>query len=203
MIQISHFVTGWSSSLFSHVDQPPWVVTSDATNLIKDAIRQLTSDFEIAGDIAVHPSATIEPGAIVKGPAILCSNSFVAAGAYLRGGVFVDRDCIVGPACELKTTFMFEKSKIAHLSFVGDSIVGAGANIEAGAIVANYRNELDDKRIKFIWKGRTIDTGVDRFGALIGDSSRIGANAVLAPGTVLEPRTIIPRLGNVDLYPGP
>ena len=201
MIQISDFVAGWCSSLFSHVDEPPWRVTSAAENLIKDAVRELNSEFEINGDIAIHPSATIEPGAVVKGPAILSPNSFVAAGAYLRGGVFVDRGCIVGPACELKTTFMFRESKIAHLGFVGDSIVGAGANIEAGAIVANYRNELDDKRIKFVWKGRTIDTGVEKFGALIGDHSRIGANAILAPGAVLEPGTIVPRLGSVDQHP--
>ena len=135
---------------------------------------------------------------MLKGPIILGANAFVAANAYLRGGVFLDQGCIVGPNCELKTTFMFAGSKVAHLSFVGDSIVGAGVNIEAGAIVANYRNEFVDKLIFVVRQGSTIPTGVEKFGALIGDEVRIGANAVIAPGALLDRLTIVPRLQLVD-----
>ena len=138
---------------------------------------------------------------MVKGPAIVGANSFVASGAYLRGGVFVGEACIVGPGCELKSTFMLRASKVAHLSFVGDSILGTDVNIEAGAMVANYRNELIEKRIHFVWRGRIVDTGVEKFGALIGDGSRIGANAVIAPGAVLEPQSRVPRLGQIDQIP--
>jgi bifunctional N-acetylglucosamine-1-phosphate-uridyltransferase/glucosamine-1-phosphate-acetyltransferase GlmU-like protein len=102
---------------------------------------------------------------------------------------------------ELKSTFMFRGSKVAHLNFVGDSIVGSDVNIEAGAIVANYRNEMDNKRILILWKGTIIDTGVEKFGALIGDNARIGANAVVAPGALIEAGTRLTRLGKVDQYP--
>jgi len=125
----------------------------------------------------------------------------VASNAYLRGGVFLDDECIVGPGCELKSTFMFRGSKLAHLSFVGDSIIGSGVNIEAGAIVANYRNEMDDKRILILREGKIIDTGVEKFGALIGDDARIGANAVIAPGALIEPGFRLARLEKVDQHP--
>jgi bifunctional N-acetylglucosamine-1-phosphate-uridyltransferase/glucosamine-1-phosphate-acetyltransferase GlmU-like protein len=164
-------------------------------------ISALGDGYAIGGDMAIHASATVEAGAVVKGPAILGPRSFVAAGAYLRGGVFLGEDCIVGPSCELKTTMMFGGSKVAHLSFVGDSIIGSGVNIEAGAIVANYRNEMDDKRIRIAWRGGIIDTGVEKFGALIGDHARIGANAVVAPGALIEPGFRLTRLGKLDQHP--
>lgn len=89
-------------------------------------------------------------------------------------------------------------SKIAHLSFVGDSIIGAGANIEAGAVIANYRNERDDKRIRIAFEGGVIDTGVEKFGALVGDGARIGANAVIAPGALIRPSAVVPRSALID-----
>lgn len=120
----------------------------------------------------------------------------------MRGGTYLAGECTIGPGSELKTSFMFPGSKIAHLNFIGDSILGSNVNIEAGAIVANYRNELDDKTIRILLDGKMIDTGVDKFGALIGDRSRVGANAVIAPGALLRPETKIGRLQLVDQYPG-
>ena len=161
MIDVSDFVASWRSSSFARYGANPWQITSQAVDLIRSLVGELCGDYARHGDKAIHASATVEAGAIIKGPAILGPRSFVAAGAYLRGGVFLADDCIVGPACELKTTIMFGGSKIAHLSFVGDSIIGTGVNVEAGAIVANYRNEMDDKRIRIVWQGGVIDTGVE------------------------------------------
>lgn len=150
---------------------------------------------------AVHRSAAIKSGAVLKSAVIIGPNCFVAAGAYLRGGVYLDENCIIGPGSELKTSFMFKGSKLAHLNFVGDSILGADVNIEAGAIIANYRNECDDKSIRFSRGESVIETGIDKFGALVGDGSRIGANAVVAPGAILDPATKIPRLTLLDQRP--
>ncbi len=162
----------------------------------------LAEEYERQGDAAVHRTATVEPGALIKGPAVVGPDCFVASSALLRGGVFLAQGCIVGPGCELKSSFMLAGSKIAHLNFVGDSILGARVNCEAGSMVANYRNERDDKRIRIAWGGRVIDTGVDKFGALLGDGVRLGANAVVAPGALLAPGSIVPRLGLVDQAPG-
>jgi bifunctional N-acetylglucosamine-1-phosphate-uridyltransferase/glucosamine-1-phosphate-acetyltransferase GlmU-like protein len=200
-IAIEDFVASWHRSGLADRDLLPWEATSRAAELVHRALGRLGAGYRIDGDKAIHTSATVEPGAVVKGPAILGPNSYVAAGAYLRGGVFLDADCTVGPACEVKTTFMFRGSKVAHLSFVGDSILGEGVNIEAGAIVANYRNEMEDKRIRILWQGSVIDTGVGKFGALIGDGARIGANAVVAPGALLTPGLRVARLGMVDQHP--
>jgi len=203
VIDIRDFIAAWPSSRFAQYGSKPWEITSQAVELVRSVISALGDGYAVGGDTAIHASATVEAGAVVKGPAILGPRSFVAAGAYLRGGVFLGEDCIVGPSCELKTTMMFGGSKVAHLSFVGDSIIGSGVNIEAGAIVANYRNEMDDKRIRIAWRGGIIDTGVEKFGALIGDNARIGANAVVAPGALIEPGFRLTRLGKVDQHPNP
>jgi bifunctional N-acetylglucosamine-1-phosphate-uridyltransferase/glucosamine-1-phosphate-acetyltransferase GlmU-like protein len=89
-------------------------------------------------------------------------------------------------------------SKLAHFNFVGDSILGHDVNLEAGAIVANYRNERDAPAISFMHANARIDTGVDKFGALVGDGARIGANAVIAPGAFIAPGTIIGGLSLLD-----
>lgn len=114
---------------------------------------------------------------------------------------YLGEDCIVGPGSELKTSFMFPRSKIAHLNFVGDSLIGSGVNIEAGAIIANYRNEFADKTIRILHQGEAIDTGVAKFGSLIGDNARIGANAVVAPGALIAPGSKVGRLQLVDQHP--
>lgn len=203
MIEISDFVATWISSGFARHGLQPWQVTAHAVELIRGRLGGLDSNYSRDADVAVHASAIIEPGAVIKGPAILGPKSFVASNAYLRGGVFLDQECIVGPGCELKSTLMSHGSKAAHLNFVGDSIVGSGVNIEAGAIVANYRNEMDDKRILILRNGTIIDTGVEKFGALIGDNARIGANAIIAPGALIEPGFRLTRLGKVDQHPYP
>lgn len=182
------------------IDLPPWEITSRAKAIVQRAIGAL-SGYDVADGVAIHRKATVEKGATVKGPAIVGPGCYVAATAYLRDGVFLDEGCIAGPACELKSVFMLKGSKVAHLSFVGDSIIGAGVNIEAGAIIANYRNERTDKRIRIMVEGAVIDTGVEKFGALIGESARIGANAVIAPGALIAAGAVVPRLTLVDQAP--
>ena len=183
-------------------DRPAWTLTSDAEAIITRMIDALSAndcdDYEINGGWAIHRSATVEGGATLKPPVIIGPNVLVASNAYLRGGVFIDQGGIIGPGCEVKSTFMFEGSKIAHLSFVGDTLIGSRANIEAGAMVANYRNERDNKRILIRYNTKIIDTGIDKFGALIGDNVRIGANAVIAPGALLAPESVVARLTLID-----
>ncbi len=159
------------------------------------------SGYSMQDGVAIHRRAIVEEGAVIKAPAIIGAGCLVASTAYLRGGVFLDEDCVVGPACELKSAFMLLGAKIAHLSFVGDSIIGAGANIEAGAMLANYRNEREDRRIRIMFEGAVIDTGVEKFGSLVGDGAKIGANAVIAPGALIRAGEIVDRLALVDQSP--
>ena len=186
------------SDLAPYADAAPWLLTTEAERIVRERIAACGDDFNVAGNVAVHRSAQIEPGAAIKGPALVGPNCFVASTALIRGGCWLERDVIIGPSAELKTSFIFAGSKLAHLNFVGDSVLGAGVNIEAGAMIANYRNERADKRIRIKLDRALIDTGVDKFGALLGDGARIGANAVIAPGAALAKGAIVPRLSLID-----
>ncbi|PYO95307.1 MAG: LpxA family transferase [Gemmatimonadetes bacterium] len=177
----------------------PWKLTSDLSRLIERFAASLEpSAFRASAGVLVHHEATIEPGAIIKSPAIISAACFVASTAYLRGGVLLDRGVTIGPACEVKSTIVLDSSRLAHLCFVGDSVLGSDVNLEAGVVVANHFNERPEQEITVRLGGQSLRTGVANFGALIGDHSRIGANAVLSPGTVLAPHTVIARLELVD-----
>jgi UDP-N-acetylglucosamine diphosphorylase / glucose-1-phosphate thymidylyltransferase / UDP-N-acetylgalactosamine diphosphorylase / glucosamine-1-phosphate N-acetyltransferase / galactosamine-1-phosphate N-acetyltransferase len=198
---LDDLIARWRYSPFGTLDAAPWEVTQNAEQHVIDAIEKLGPEFVITGDIARHHSAVLEGGAIIKGPAIIGENCFIAAGSLLRGGCFLDSECIIeciiGPGSELKTSFLFHGTKLAHFNFVGDSLVGEDVNLEAGSIVANYRNEMIVKTIHI----GTINTHVTKFGAVIGDHARIGANAVIAPGAVIQCGQIIGRLALIDQHP--
>lgn len=151
------------------------------------------AEYVISEEIAVHRTAAIESGAVLKGPLILGANAFVAAGAYLRGGNWVAENCTFGPGAELKSSFVFAGTKLAHFNFVGDSLVGEGVNLEAGSIICNYRNERAAKEVMVRLGSDLHRTGSEKFGAVVGDASRIGANAVVAPGALLEMGAIVRR----------
>ena len=177
----------------------PWRITADVSRRIERFAATLDATaFRKSAGLLIHHEATVEPRAIVKPPAIIPAGCFVASTAYLRGGVFLDRGVTVGPACEVKSTIVLDSSRVAHLCFVGDSLVGSDVNLEAGVVVANHWNERPEQAITVRVAGQTIQTGVAKFGALIGDHSRVGANAVLSPGTVLAPHTLVARLELVN-----
>jgi NDP-sugar pyrophosphorylase family protein len=199
---ISDYIERWSITPFSHAALP-WLLTAAADDRISDAIAGLGDDYQIHGAMAVHQSARIEPGAILKNATIIGPGCLVAAGAYLRGGVFLEEACVVGPGCEVKSSFILRGTRIAHFNFVGDSVLGSDIKIEAGAVIANYRNELDDKAIRIATAAGVIETGVEKFGALVGDGARIGANAVIAPGALIDKGARIERLALIDQRPRP
>ena len=98
----------------------------------------------------------------------------------------------------MKSSIVFENSAIAHFNFIGDSIIGKNVNFEAGSITANHYNERKDKRIFVKIKNEIINTNMEKFGALVGDDCKIGANAVLSPGTILEKKSIVKRLELIE-----
>jgi UDP-N-acetylglucosamine diphosphorylase / glucose-1-phosphate thymidylyltransferase / UDP-N-acetylgalactosamine diphosphorylase / glucosamine-1-phosphate N-acetyltransferase / galactosamine-1-phosphate N-acetyltransferase len=196
---ISNFIRSFSqSALQPFFDLAPWTLTSQARQVVGDIVSRIGPDYSVIGDVAIHRTASVESGTILKGPAVIGPDCFVAHGAYVRDGCWLDRGCVLGPGAELKSSFLFSGSKLAHFNFVGDSVLGAGCNLEAGAIIANYRNEHGGRPIVITREGNQIDTGVSKFGALLGDRVRVGANAVIAPGAILDIGAVVPRLGLVD-----
>jgi bifunctional N-acetylglucosamine-1-phosphate-uridyltransferase/glucosamine-1-phosphate-acetyltransferase GlmU-like protein len=200
--RVSDYVNSIGASpLAALAAESPWALTTALPELLAGWMEAPPPDYSVLDGVAVHRTARIEPGAVVKGPVVLSAGAFVAAHAYLRGGVFLGEGCVAGPSVELKTCAMFARSKVAHLGFVGDSVLGEAVNCEAGVVLANHWNERTDRRIRVRVGEHVVDTGVDKFGALVGDGACIGANAVLAPGTILPARTIVRRLALVDQSP--
>ena len=176
----------------------PWELTVRLNEIIRHKIATLDNNYTIEDGIAIHKSSTIEDRAILKPPLIVSRGCFIGHNAYLRGGVYLGMNSSVGPACEVKTSLIFSYTEIAHLNFIGDSIIGSRCNFEAGSVLANYFNERADKIISVLYEGKTIRTGVEKFGALVGDNCKIGANAVLSPGTILNPGTVVRRLELIE-----
>jgi NDP-sugar pyrophosphorylase family protein len=199
-VSVEQYVAGMASSPWAAcAPLEPWLWVAQVAERVRELLARLAHDeFDIADDVAVHRSASVEGGAVLKGPLILGPRCWVASGAYLRGGNWVAEDCTIGPGAELKSSFVFAGTKLAHFNFVGDSVLGSGVKLEAGSIVCNHRNERADKEIVVVHDGVPHRTGVSKFGALIGDHCRIGANAVLAPGALLPAGTVVGRTQLVD-----
>lgn len=200
MIVIDDFITGFSGLFPGQHNWRPWEITVCLKEIIHTQLMQLGDDYEISNDVAIHKSALVEDGATLKSPAIIGPRCVIGAHAYFREGVFLDHSVKIGPGCEIKNSIICSGTAIAHFNYVGNSIVGRDVNFEAGSIAANHYNERTSKRI-FVWyRSEILDTGVDKFGSLVGDCSKIGANAVLSPGSILEKNTIVRRLELVEQY---
>jgi len=179
-------------------NQSPWDIISSIQNTLVQKIKTLSSDYKIKNDIAIHKTAKLEDHVIIKGPTIISSGCFIAAHAYLRGGIFIGENTIVGPGCEVKSSLIMSGSALAHFNFVGDSLLGSYVNMEAGSIIANHFNERLDKTIHVVINSKKNKISTTKFGAVVGDHSKIGANAVLSPGTILSPESVVKRLELVD-----
>lgn len=186
------------AEVFPDSPSVPWHLPSLAEKLIGEKSQALPAGYKQSGSAFIHESAIVEPQVTMKGPIIIGPGCFIGAHAYLRGGVYLEENVVIGPGCEVKSSFLFRSSALAHFNFAGDSIIGEGVNMEAGSILANHYNERDDKTIRALINGAIVELPVTKFGSLVGDGSRIGANAVLSPGTVLLPRSVVKRLELIE-----
>ncbi|QEI06539.1 LpxA family transferase [Pigmentiphaga aceris] len=200
MIDHQHYILDFATSAIARWGHlTPWELVAASADVVRQLLAELPpNEYLTSDEIAAHPTAIVERGAVLKGPLILGPGCFVAAGAYLRGGCWLARDCIIGPSSELKSSFVFAGSRLTHFNFVGDSILGANVNLEAGSIVCNARNERSDKEVQVRLGEHLHRTGSNKFGALLGDGVCIGANAVLAPGSILRPDTVVRRASLCD-----
>ena len=141
------------------------------------------------GQVWLHPSVKLPAYATLIGPLWIGANTEIRPGAYLRGNVIVGERCVLGNACEFKNCLLMDKVQVPHFSYVGDSILGNYAHLGAGAICSNLR--LDQQPIVIRTADASFDTGLKKFGAILGDGAEVGCNAVLQPGTLLGQRALI------------
>jgi NDP-sugar pyrophosphorylase family protein len=201
MINIDHFIEDFSKTFKDLIVSEPWTITNDLKNIIEKMILNLDDDYIIKDNVAIHKSAIIENNVIIKSPAIISANCFIGANAYFREGVFLDHSVKIGPGCEIKNSIVCSGTAVAHFNYIGNSIIGRNINFEAGSIAANHYNERVEKKISVLYNGEIIETNSDKFGSLIGDNSRVGANAVLSPGTILTKNSIVKRLELIEQVP--
>jgi UDP-N-acetylglucosamine diphosphorylase / glucose-1-phosphate thymidylyltransferase / UDP-N-acetylgalactosamine diphosphorylase / glucosamine-1-phosphate N-acetyltransferase / galactosamine-1-phosphate N-acetyltransferase len=197
-MDLNTYLQNFRSEFDDQAKQLPWHIIKNIESILRDKITGLSKEFNIKDDVAIHSSAKLEHGCIIKGPAIISAGCFIAAHAYLRGGVFLGEKVIVGPGTEIKSSIILSGTALAHFNFVGDSLVGSQVNMEAGSVIANHFNERTDKTIYVHLDGKRMAIDSQKFGALVGDHTRIGANAVLSPGTILSSSSIVKRLELVE-----
>jgi NDP-sugar pyrophosphorylase family protein len=143
--------------------------------------------------VLIEAGARIEPGVVVKGPSILCAGSELRHGAYLRGSCLIGPDAIVGHATEVKNSAFLNHAEAGHFAYVGDSLLGADCNLGAGTKLANLQFRTEAQKTEGVpdiviqIDGAPVDTGLRKFGAVIGEHVEIGCNTVTSPGTLLGP----------------
>ena len=137
----------------------------------------------IGDRVLIGEGTVVEPGAMIKGPAIIGKNCQIRHNAYIRENVLIGDDCVVGNASELKNALLFNGAQVPHYNYVGDSILGHKAHLGAGVKISNIK--LLPGNVTVEVDGVPLDTGLRKFGALLGDHAEAGCNAVLNPGSIL------------------
>jgi bifunctional N-acetylglucosamine-1-phosphate-uridyltransferase/glucosamine-1-phosphate-acetyltransferase GlmU-like protein len=176
----------------------PWEIVESIESIIYELLDTLPDEYDISGGIAIHSSAVVDPSTLIKAPAIIGPDCFVGPHGVLRGGVILAQESTIGAGCEVKQSVICRGSALAHFNYVGNSIIGHDVNLEAGAVIANHYNEHEHKTIQLLIDNKMVNTGKEKFGAVVGDGSKIGANAVLSPGTILQPKTVVRRLELIE-----
>lgn len=188
----------FEKSIFEGVKYP-WEVLSKIKTFLIGFSKSLPNDFErISEFVWVGKGTTIEKTALIKGPAIIGYNCEIRHCAYIRENVIIGNDVVVGNSTEIKNSILFNKVQVPHYNYVGDSILGFKAHLGAGVILSNLKSIGETVKIKN--ETGYIETGLRKFGAMIGDYVEIGCNSVLNPGTVIGKHSIIYPLTPVRGY---
>ncbi len=175
----------------------PW----EALAKIKDFVIELgkTLDKEVFEEVSekvwIAKSAKIFPSAYIAAPCIIDEGSEVRHSAFIRGSVIVGKNCVVGNSTEMKNSIIFDNVQIPHFNYVGDSVLGYKSHLGAGAVTSNVKSDKTLVTIK-IDDGK-VETGLKKFGAMVGDFTEVGCNSVLCPGTVIGKNCTVYPLSRV------
>jgi len=179
--------------------------------MLNEEVLAVVNNSEIYGDVSplaqidghlhLGEGSVILPGVYIQGNVIIGKNCRIGPNAYIRGNTSISDHCEIGNAVEIKNSVIYPYTKIKHLSYIGDSIIGSHVNIGAGTIIANYRHDGTNHRS--VVNGILVDTGRISFGSVIGDGVRLGVNTSIYPGRkigagrVTRPNAIVEK----DLMP--
>jgi UDP-N-acetylglucosamine diphosphorylase / glucose-1-phosphate thymidylyltransferase / UDP-N-acetylgalactosamine diphosphorylase / glucosamine-1-phosphate N-acetyltransferase / galactosamine-1-phosphate N-acetyltransferase len=154
-----------------------------ALNLRPARRHRAEGNVYIGEKVFIGEGTVVEHGAMIKGPAIIGRNCQVRAGAYIREDVIIGDECVIGNSCEFKNALLFNRAQVPHFSYVGDSIFGYKAHLGAGVKISNVK--LVPGNVMVEKDGIPLDTGLRKFGVLLGDNTDIGCNSVINPGSII------------------
>ena len=180
LYDFSHSLAGEYLSGFDY----PWQALKGIQDLILSLGSALGEDYtEVSPSVWVHKTATIAPTAYLGAPCIIGAGTEVRHCAFIRGSALVGKNCVVGNSVELKNVILFDNVQVPHFNYVGDSILGYKSHMGAGSVTSNVKS---DNSLVTVKDGNArMETGLKKFGAMLGDFVEVGCNSVLNPGTVV------------------
>lgn len=180
-------------------DEPAWSALARIGDHLDTLLRETGSDrirgevderAVVGEEVYIAPGAVVEANAVIQGPAWIGEGTVIRSGAYLRQKVLVGSGCVLGNSSEFKNCVLFNDCEVPHFNYVGDSVLGHKAHLGAGVICSNVR--LDRRNVVVRPPGGGLhDTGLRKFGAVVGDRSEVGCHTVLSPGSILGRDSII------------
>ena len=175
----------------------PWEVLPKIKEFIIELGNQLNKyEYEQKGEnVWIAKTAKVAPTAYINGPAIIGKDAEIRHCAFIRGNAIIGEGAVVGNSTELKNVILFNKVQVPHYNYVGDSILGYKSHMGAGSITSNVKS---DKKLVVVKNGDAkIETGLKKFGAMIGDNVEVGCGSILNPGSVIGKNTNIYPLSSV------
>ena len=184
LFDLNHSLAGSYLAGFDY----PW----QALKGIKDLILKLGSALgeeytEVTPTVWVHNTDVVAPTAYLGAPCIIGAGTEIRHCAFIRGSALVGENCVVGNSVELKNVILFDNVQVPHYNYVGDSILGYKSHMGAGAVTSNVKSDKTPVTVKN--GDEKIETGLKKFGAMLGDWVEVGCNSVLNPGTVIGPHS--------------
>ena len=163
----------------------PWEVLPFIGDFIIKLSQKLPADeYDNPSEgVYIHKTAKIAPTASITGPCIICKDAELRQCAFVRGKAIIGEGAVLGNSCEIKNAILFNKVQVPHFNYIGDSVLGFKAHTGAGAVTSNVKQ--DKTLVTVLYEGKRIETGLKKFGAILGDNVEVGCNSVLNPGTVV------------------
>ncbi|MHA2031356.1 MAG: bifunctional sugar-1-phosphate nucleotidylyltransferase/acetyltransferase [Candidatus Kariarchaeaceae archaeon] len=168
----------------------PWELINANSILLSEEIQSSTREVEIEenvvlkGNVHISRGARIRSGSYIEGPVYIDEDADIGPNCYIRSATYIGRDVRIGNACEIKNSIIYSNTHTAHLSYIGDSVIGEGCNLGAGTITANLRH--DKKNIKVTVQEKRVDSTRRKLGAIIGDNVKTGISVSLLPGIKID-----------------
>ena len=171
----------------------PWEALKGISDMIVELGNKLDpNEYDNPSEnVWVHKTAKIYPSAYLGEPCIIGANTEVRHCAFIRGSALVGENCVVGNSVELKNVIIFDNVQTPHYNYVGDSILGYKSHMGAGSITSNVKSDKTNVVIKS--GDESLETGIKKIGAMLGDNVEVGCNSVLNPGTTSCVRGVVPE----------